>query len=525
MTVILPKAKDNATGRLNAGISAATLSIPLQSGQGANFPQPYTGTASSIGSRTVLNDTGDLGSLVAGDFIRNVTDGSWALVVTAGASSITTTRLQGGSDNTWDNGDTWRSGEFVLTLAAINAAGTDTAYEEVLISNRSTDTLTVPSGGRGYNSTTAQSFLAGDYVQLRVTAPYHEELRKLLKEFKQDTDSSATTLAALITDLLSTANAKGASMVGIEDAGLNYTGVTVEAALTEIDTRLDATITLSQMGFYGDGSDGVPVWTSGASLDPTSEKRYTTATLPVSQTLTVSSVNTPLIIHSSSNVVINGTVDLNGKGGAGGAAQANNTSGVAGTAGKSVIAAITAAAGSGGTTVSNNGGGGGSGASFTAAGGAGENNTNGQGGAGGALMSSGNAAMLASLKRGVCCGGGSGSGGGGTGVAGGAGGAGGGALVWVIGGNLTLGAASIIRADGATGGNGTGAGAGGGGGGAGGAILIIVAGTITNSGVTLSAAGGAQGSDTGGGTDSDGATGAAGRAIIYSLSTGTLITA
>lgn len=199
--VILTKAKDNAEGLLDAGINASVLTIPLESGDGANFPQPYTGTASSAGSRTALNDTGDLANLAVKDFIRNVTDGSWAFVVTGGTNSIVTTRLQGGSDNTWDSGDVWRVNEFVGTLAKINAEGDDTQYEEVLISNRSTDTLTVPTGGRGYNSTVAQAFDAGDHFQLRVTGPNVEELKGLLKELIQQVDTNTTDIATLQTDM------------------------------------------------------------------------------------------------------------------------------------------------------------------------------------------------------------------------------------------------------------------------------------------------------------------------------------
>ena len=201
MAVVLSRVKDKATGQLASGISAATLSIPLGSGEGALFPQPYTGTASSAGSSTVLNDTGDLAGLAVGDFVRNVTDGSWAFVVTAGTNSITTTKLKGGTDNTWDSGDTWRSSEFVVTIAAINASGVDTAYEEALIVNRSTDTLTVATGGRGYNSTTAQSFSASDYVQLRVVAPNLEEVKSLLKEFNQTVDTATTDIATAQTDI------------------------------------------------------------------------------------------------------------------------------------------------------------------------------------------------------------------------------------------------------------------------------------------------------------------------------------
>lgn len=50
---------------------------------------------------------------------------------------------------------------------------------------------------------------------------------------------TALGLRPLSTDLASTANAKGASLIGIEDAGSNFTATTVEAALAEVADRVD----------------------------------------------------------------------------------------------------------------------------------------------------------------------------------------------------------------------------------------------------------------------------------------------
>ncbi len=177
-TAVLLSTKDNAYGRLNSGISAATLSIPLQSGQGANFPQPYNGTCTSGGTSTTLNCTGILATIGAGavgKFIRNITDGSVAFILTVSTNSLTTTPLYSGSNNTWNNSDAWRIDEFVITLAAVSTSSygvqSITSSEQALVIARSTDTLTVATGGRGYNSTSAASFLAGDYVYLFVTSP------------------------------------------------------------------------------------------------------------------------------------------------------------------------------------------------------------------------------------------------------------------------------------------------------------------------------------------------------------------
>src|SRR5947209_20046053 len=103
--------KDNANGLLNAGISASSTSIPLQSAQGANFPQPYSGTCSSGGTATTLNCTGISatigGSAQVGNYIWNRTDNSFAIITVVGTNALTTTSLLGpsGCDLTWENAD------------------------------------------------------------------------------------------------------------------------------------------------------------------------------------------------------------------------------------------------------------------------------------------------------------------------------------------------------------------------------------------------------------------------------------
>lgn len=329
-------------------------------------------------------------------------------------------------------------------------------------------------------------------------------------------------LTSLLATLAATTTGNGASRIGVEDAAGNFAGSTVEAALAEIPGMIT-----EGSGLYGDGNDGTPSWTSGASLDPSTEKRYVNATLPVSQTLSVSSVNTPLVLHSTGNVTINGTVDMNGKGGAGGNGASSAGNGSAGTSGNSKISGFTSGNGSGGVGSGGSAGGGGGGASLFASATAGSADGAGSGGAAGTLLSASQAAFLASFLRSVVCGAGGGGGAKGNTANGngGAGGAGGGALVWFIGGNLTLGSGAIIRANGANGSAGlssSGA-SGGGGGGGGGTILIIVAGTITDGGATVSASAGTGGASGSGGAA--GGAGAAGRVLIYSLTTGTMITA
>lgn len=281
---------------------------------------------------------------------------------------------------------------------------------------------------------------------------------------------------------------------------------------------LDATASVLSPIFKmaGDGSDGAKSITSSENLDPTVVYNYTTLTLDAGQTLSVSSVNSVLQILNTGNVTINGTLDLNGKGGAGGAGGGIN--GTAGTAGNSLVSGFTNGAGSPGTGSSGNGRSGGGGSGVSANGNASATSSS----AGGTAITERRLLLLEQFMRSVVCGAGGGGGSqDGSANAAGAGGPGGGALIWLIGGSLTLGASSIIRANGVQGASGTGnAGAGGSGGG--GNIVIVVAGSITNNGVTLSASAGASRSGPGG--DNSGA-GGAGRAIIYSISDGTVITA
>lgn len=202
---VLPKHKDEAQGQLQSGISAAGLTITLKSGEGAEFPQPYTGSCSSTGSSTTLNDTGDLAGVAQYDYIRNVTDGSWAICLTTGTNSITTTRLKGGTLNVWTSGDEWRVNEFVITLADIttNAYGVQTinASEKALIKSRSSDVLTVATGGRGYDSSSAQTWDADDYVNLFVASVTPEGFRGIVAELASAINTNITDIATRATEI------------------------------------------------------------------------------------------------------------------------------------------------------------------------------------------------------------------------------------------------------------------------------------------------------------------------------------
>ncbi len=193
---VLYQSKNNASGQLDSGIGAAELSIPLGAGEGAEFPQPVTASATSGGTGTVLNSTGIQAALAAsgivvGAYIKNITDGSYAFIRSISTNSITTTTLRGGSDNTWQNNDVWRANEFIITLNSKDANGVITDFELARISDRSTDILTVPTGGRGFGGTAADIWDADDFVELFVVSEHNVELIKLLGDNEDKLEAKA----------------------------------------------------------------------------------------------------------------------------------------------------------------------------------------------------------------------------------------------------------------------------------------------------------------------------------------------
>lgn len=184
MQYSLYEIKDNAEGQLDSSISASDLVIPLKSGEGAEFPTTYTGNATSLGTSTTLNKTSiGASGITVGQFIENITDGSHAYVTAVDTNSLTTTTLEGGSDNTWQNNDEYAVGMFIVTLNKRNlTTGEITQSEKVKIKSRATDTLTAITGGRGFDGSTAAAYAADDYVSLFVTAKPHQEVKKAIAE-------------------------------------------------------------------------------------------------------------------------------------------------------------------------------------------------------------------------------------------------------------------------------------------------------------------------------------------------------
>ncbi len=201
--------KDNASGRLNATISPSDVSVPLQSGNGANFPQPYSSTCTSLGSAVLLNGTGISatvgGSAVVGKWVWNKTDGSVAVIQSVSTNAIATSRLMGGTLNLWSNADRWCIDPFVVTFGVLSTSAygvqSDGALEEALVIGRATDILTVAAAGRGYNATTAQQFASGDFVYLRVTSPIFERFKDVLSVVAVQQDADRTSLATAQTNI------------------------------------------------------------------------------------------------------------------------------------------------------------------------------------------------------------------------------------------------------------------------------------------------------------------------------------
>lgn len=212
--------EDNAVGNLLSSISAVTLTIPLESGDGALFPTMYQGSATSGGSDTALNSTGIGATGIAiGDIIENATDGSYAVVTSVGANALVTTPLIGGTDNTWDNADVYVVNRCVITVVQFDTDGeTILKREKMLIDNRAGDILTVNASGRGYDGSSAQSFDAGDYVYNFTTAASFDGLKQSISDLSKVIDDLDIAVTASLATKLSIVGSEvyAASVVGTD---------------------------------------------------------------------------------------------------------------------------------------------------------------------------------------------------------------------------------------------------------------------------------------------------------------------
>lgn len=127
----------------------------------------------------------------------------------------------------------------------------------------------------------------------------------------------------LTTDLASTANGKGASTIGIEDAAGNLTATNVEDAIPEILSQISSNLAVST---FGDNSDGaLNVTTGTTTLDCANNNfavfQYESFNVSSGATLTFNNTandGTIVVFRVSGDCTIAGTVDGDGLGTLGG---------------------------------------------------------------------------------------------------------------------------------------------------------------------------------------------------------------
>lgn len=241
---ILRALVNNGNPQLNGSIGAGDTTLALKTGHGAKLPQPITGSASSTGTAQTLNDTGDLGSLNVGDFIENVTDGSFAIVLTAGTDSVKTTPLYGGSDNLWQSGDTWARDRAVCTLAALDVEGVITKSERILLKTRSTDSITV---SRSFGGDTAQTFAADDYVYLFVEKTTMEEMQKAIRHMYMRIHESYLNSDRFVVAADTTGNAYGITLSPVVTDYNDIIGMPINVK-SDVTTSGAATLNVNGLG-------------------------------------------------------------------------------------------------------------------------------------------------------------------------------------------------------------------------------------------------------------------------------------
>lgn len=190
---------DNADGQLDSGVSATGTSFPLGSGEGANFPNPVTGSATSDGDAYTLNSTGIQALGVAeNDLIYNMTKEEFAVVLTVSTDSITTTKL--GNSAIWENTDVFVINPILAYAQKRN--GTEiTSYEKIIFHQRNTDTLVCTTGNRGFGGT-QQAFDAGDHISIMVSDSHIQEIQNMLSRHARQIHNimrEALTIAGLKT--------------------------------------------------------------------------------------------------------------------------------------------------------------------------------------------------------------------------------------------------------------------------------------------------------------------------------------
>lgn len=240
----IPASKNSAQVQIASGISASGDTIQLKSGEAALLPTGKTGTATSAGDAETLNSTGIGASVSVNDFIRNTTDGSGAWVLSVSTNSITTTKLIGGVDNTWDSADIWVVGSTFAWLSKKDSSGVDTTRELVKVSYIDIATDQVHIETRAVEGT-ATAFAADDYVSVYISAQFVQEIGKGIQEMQ---DRKADKTEAVL------------QSVGTTDGDLMYFDGTEWVRVAATDDGKVLTL-----------ASGVPEWVTPAVATPLSQ--------------------------------------------------------------------------------------------------------------------------------------------------------------------------------------------------------------------------------------------------------------
>lgn len=195
MPKIPTEIKDNAFAQLQSAVLSTSKIFNLVSGEGVRFPQPTGGAATSDGDAVTLNSTDIQSSgVIVGDIIINVTKSdpvanNWCIgVVTEVLEDlIKTTRLAGGSTQSWDNEDAWVVKPFVVNFSKRTGGvitGAKTQFEKVLITSRDGDSLSCPavSGYRGFDGTSVGNYGGSDFVTIEVDTSFGTAIKDLVKQ-------------------------------------------------------------------------------------------------------------------------------------------------------------------------------------------------------------------------------------------------------------------------------------------------------------------------------------------------------
>jgi len=180
----IPTAKNSAQVQMASSLSASGDTIQLNAGESSILTdRSFKDNATSTGTATTLNLTGIGAKVAVGDFVRNVTDGSWGWVESESADSVTTTALIGGSDNTWDSGDEIVVGSTYAWLSKKDSSGNDTTRELVKVKYIDTSSDQIKIETRSVEGT-ATTFDADDYVSIYIDANVTKQVAQALGDLQ-----------------------------------------------------------------------------------------------------------------------------------------------------------------------------------------------------------------------------------------------------------------------------------------------------------------------------------------------------